>query len=504
MSWFSKKSPKQAALTATEEMEGASTKGTYGLEVCHDNPNAVADIIFVHGLTGNRKNTWTHKGNDKIFWPGDLLPQELPSVRVMTYGYDADIAHFWAMASQNRIGEHAGNLVNAIARERIGSERRPIIFVTHSLGGLVTEDALLFSKNSADSHLQDVFWSVVGICFLGTPHCGSDLARWGSIMGSLASVIKKANVDLLNVLKTDSEVLARVQREFHTMLRGPMFERRPALNITCFWEELPVRGVGEIVPKHSAILPQYNAIGIRDNHMDMTKFSGLDDEGYKAVAAELRRWTKAISRKQTGTHGNAQESQQANTYRDYMGRPPPPGSNVWNEDYQSHMNHAQTFTPPMGNLRSEPQPRFSHPGSGYSEYQRPGGYGSTPYAPTQRCQQYQQYRSEGGYVSPPPPPEPRLLEAVPPQPSRSPYYEQPEQSAYQCPQWDRRPSPRPDAAWNQPSPEPRWEDRRPSPPPSKPSYHQSGNHTISGTTMTYEGGKTLQGMNVQVGGDFSM
>lgn len=65
-------------------------------------------------------------------------------------------------------------------------------------------------------------------------------------MGSLANVIKKANVDLLNVLKTDSEVLARVQREFHTMLRGPTFEGRPALKITCFWEELPVRGVGEV------------------------------------------------------------------------------------------------------------------------------------------------------------------------------------------------------------------------------------------------------------------
>jgi hypothetical protein len=65
-------------------------------------------------------------------------------------------------------------------------------------------------------------------------------------MGSLANVIKTANVDLVNVLKTDSEVLARVQREFHTMLRGPTFDSKPALKITCFFEELPVRGTGEV------------------------------------------------------------------------------------------------------------------------------------------------------------------------------------------------------------------------------------------------------------------
>jgi hypothetical protein len=71
-------------------------------------------------------------------------------------------------------------------------------------------------------------------------------------MASLFNAIKTANVDLVNVLKTDSEVLARVQREFHTMLRGPTFKDRAALQITCFFEELPVRGAGEVSsPVHS-------------------------------------------------------------------------------------------------------------------------------------------------------------------------------------------------------------------------------------------------------------
>jgi predicted alpha/beta hydrolase family esterase len=71
-----------------------------------------------------------------------LLKANVPRTRIVTFGYDADIANFWAMASQNTIRNHAVNLANALAqlRERTDTEERPIVFVTHSLGGLVFED----------------------------------------------------------------------------------------------------------------------------------------------------------------------------------------------------------------------------------------------------------------------------------------------------------------------------------------------------------------------------
>jgi hypothetical protein len=54
--------------------------------------------------------------------------------------------------------------------------------------------------------------------------------------------------------------------------------------------------VGEIVPKHSAILPAYNSIGIYANHMDMARFSDEVDEGYLSVSTELLRWVRAIQK----------------------------------------------------------------------------------------------------------------------------------------------------------------------------------------------------------------
>jgi hypothetical protein len=86
-----------------------------------------------------------------------------------------------------------------------------------------------------------------------------------------------------------------VQGGFHTMIRSRAQQGLPPIEITCFYEELPLAGVGVVVPSHSAILPGYVPIGIRHNHMDMTKFEHEGDPGFVAVAGELRRWTREIA-----------------------------------------------------------------------------------------------------------------------------------------------------------------------------------------------------------------
>ena len=50
------------------------------------------DIIFVHGLGGTSKATWSWQRDTDFFWPGKWLPRE-PSIhtaRILSFGYDAD------------------------------------------------------------------------------------------------------------------------------------------------------------------------------------------------------------------------------------------------------------------------------------------------------------------------------------------------------------------------------------------------------------------------------
>ena len=74
-------------------------------------------IVFVHGLTGDRENTWTAK--DAIApWPQTLLPAKISNARVLTFGYDAYVTELRGMVSNNRIGNHSWNLLTALATHR--------------------------------------------------------------------------------------------------------------------------------------------------------------------------------------------------------------------------------------------------------------------------------------------------------------------------------------------------------------------------------------------------
>ncbi|KAI9894034.1 MAG: hypothetical protein M1814_004804 [Vezdaea aestivalis] len=265
-----------------------STKGPYGLTIVV-NPSDDSSDKQLEYVVSRRQFESLAKKDSGTYWPKDLLPKTIPGARVLSFGYDADVIKMLSMASQNRIREHAQSLIAELARIRAhtNTNEQPIIFVTHSLGGLVCQDALLYSAGSPEPHISNVAEKVQAIAFLGTPHCGADLAKWAGLAANFVNLIKRVNRSILQVLDPDSEVLARIQQDFASTLRI-----RTNWKITCFHEELSVFGVGEIVPKKSATLSGYQCIGIHSNHMDMTKYNGRQDPGYQHVAGELWRWAR--------------------------------------------------------------------------------------------------------------------------------------------------------------------------------------------------------------------
>jgi hypothetical protein len=77
-------------------------------------------IVAVHGLNGNAIKTWT-SDNQKICWLShrDLLPKYLKSARILTWGYNANIASLMGKTtSSDRILQHAHTLVADLQADR--------------------------------------------------------------------------------------------------------------------------------------------------------------------------------------------------------------------------------------------------------------------------------------------------------------------------------------------------------------------------------------------------
>ena len=114
--------------------------------------------MFVHGLQGHPRKSWTRKvavspsieapGSIKVqeskrysfsrkirpnkkephraevvFWLADLLPADCPNARILTWGYDSNVSNFLSAANKNNFFKHGNDLLYALSRERSGIVR---------------------------------------------------------------------------------------------------------------------------------------------------------------------------------------------------------------------------------------------------------------------------------------------------------------------------------------------------------------------------------------------
>ena len=85
-----------APLTAdsSSRRNSETESGPLGLNIIYaPSTGQKADIVFIHGLGGTSKWTWSKYRNSELFWPLTFLPlePELCLTRILTFGYNANI-----------------------------------------------------------------------------------------------------------------------------------------------------------------------------------------------------------------------------------------------------------------------------------------------------------------------------------------------------------------------------------------------------------------------------
>ncbi|KAF7509591.1 hypothetical protein GJ744_007629 [Endocarpon pusillum] len=246
----------------------------------NDTAGAV-DIIAVHGLDPldnplHATKTWTADNGN--LWLKDFLPLRQPRIRVFLYGYNSSAVFG---ASITGVDGAAENLLNYLRLERQTDKNRPIVWVSHSLGGLVVKKAIINAYVSGD-YYQSIHDATRGVIFFGTPHRGGHHATLGDRMAKICRVVT-GNVrnNIMEALREDSMFASDINKDF---------ARRAAaldLRVVNFIEELPIaRHLGLVVPQSSAALdwsePAEIQVHLEATHTAMCKF-GDRNEMYKLV-----------------------------------------------------------------------------------------------------------------------------------------------------------------------------------------------------------------------------
>ncbi|KAH7146440.1 hypothetical protein EDB81DRAFT_584616, partial [Dactylonectria macrodidyma] len=184
--------------------------------------------------------------------------------------------------SDSDVRDFASELLSALRASRKSQieKQRPIIFVCHSLGGIVFKQAVV------RAHEQDHFYAsllekIQGVVFFATPHRGSDLALWGSIASRVvqaATLGFTTNAKLSQDLKVNSEMLKSISDSF--AYRGGNFRVRSFYE-TEFMPKLNCR----VVDKDSATLGWGNELDIASssNHSNICKFPSPVDQRYQTA-----------------------------------------------------------------------------------------------------------------------------------------------------------------------------------------------------------------------------
>lgn len=265
----------------------------------YTHPDAKVDVVLVHGLNGEPQKTWTAKNG--VFWPTDLLPTSLRDAKanILVYGYNADVysKKHGGTPSDNFIYMHAQTLVTSLTHYRKDemSSRNPIIWVCHSLGGILVKRALLYSNDLKTSQHEDyrgIYVSTYGIIFLGTPHQGSDMGSWASMLQAMSdAVVPKAfwhsESVLLKTLKKDNETLQNINNHFLDIYQ------RFKIMFAHENHATDLKGTKMLVVDSQSASPQLPGVGyfaIEATHSGMCKFDSKNAPGYRTVATSIRDW----------------------------------------------------------------------------------------------------------------------------------------------------------------------------------------------------------------------
>ncbi|CZT10860.1 uncharacterized protein RCO7_03554 [Rhynchosporium graminicola] len=208
------------------------------------------DIIAVPGLGGDPAKSFIHEESE-FDWLKDQkegILSEFKSARILKFAYESR----WLgdKALNQTLGNVAEQLLVALVEARKGYEiPRPIIFLAHSMGGLVVAKALTIASSFPEQiDRMRIYECFAGGIFFGTPFGGSEEAAKAVVLASfLQPTSKGLPSQMLYALDPRGELLLELRNEFSQLV-----QKEPKAGIACITEQVATnyaKPLGSFLPK---------------------------------------------------------------------------------------------------------------------------------------------------------------------------------------------------------------------------------------------------------------
>ncbi|KAJ4328989.1 hypothetical protein N0V84_000561 [Fusarium piperis] len=280
-----------------------------GIKQLHPEPGSdketEIDIVFVPGLGAHPVDSW-RSAHTKFNWAVDKegIIKDFPNARILLYMYES--AWMGGLKVKQFLGNLASTLLDGLDGIRKDSNTsNPIVFIGHSMGGLVIAKAICIveSRKNVYPHL---FEDIAGCAVFGTPFKGAEAASMAAMLSYIGEKMDKAEPSkLLELMRPDDEGLTELRRDFVRAVG----ELNPKIGLFGFWEEhktqmsdlsgvpefikrlqIPLpKKIAEFVTRDSAILDCMDSMGLAANHRDLVKFESSKDLRYALVRSPLKR-----------------------------------------------------------------------------------------------------------------------------------------------------------------------------------------------------------------------
>lgn len=232
-----------------------------------DDPTA--NVIFVHGLSGDQTDTWRCGTSDEL-WPS-WLNERFPGLAVYSFGYAAS-----AFAKNDQdLFERATSALDLFASKGFGG--RPLIFVGHSLGGLLVKSILRKSSEASDQGLMAIADSTRLVIFIATPHTGASLASIGKY------VLPHFMSDKIEILANKAGVLDDLKQAYRDFV-----DKKSDLQTVVYYEKLKTHS-HLIVDRDSSDpgVAKVTPVAVDKDHISICKPDSRDDQVFLGLVRHI-------------------------------------------------------------------------------------------------------------------------------------------------------------------------------------------------------------------------